>query len=327
MALKFLIVYILLGLVWFFVSGLRINAKGILLKIPKLILFFFIWPLVVLVRIERAFRIGKFLKPHSKWHLITRNKVVVKEKKEKLDKNTLFAFLPLIALLGCTQVENRYIEGVEVSYTETAIGGVRGIDVSHYQGNIDWAAVSQHGGDSVQFAFIKATEGKFIDDHLFVRNLTLANQAGIPAGPYHFYRPGYANTLQVCRFASQLQDAEFDLAPLIDVEVHGGLDKVTFVNHLLEFLELITEEFGRPTVYTSENFYNEFLRGQLDEYPLIIAKYSSQPPRLNDGRTWIGWQYSESEEVDGIRGGVDRIVLAKGVTVNDLIRNDGRQTQ
>jgi GH25 family lysozyme M1 (1,4-beta-N-acetylmuramidase) len=41
----------------------------------------------------------------------------------------------------------------------------------------------------------------------------------------------------------------------------------------------------------------------------------------------MGWQYSESEEVDGIRGGVDRIVLAKGVTVDDLIRNDGKQTQ
>jgi lysozyme len=316
--LVYILIYCLLGLVWFFVSGLRINAKGILFKIPKLILFFFIWPLVVLVRIERAYRIGKFLKPHSKWHLITRNKVVVKEKKEKLDKNTLFAFLPLIALIGCTQVENRYIEGVEFSYTETVIGGVRGIDVSHYQGVIDWTAVSEHGSDSVQFAFIKATEGKFLDDHLFVRNLTLAKQAGIPAGPYHFYRPGYSNKLQVQRFVSQLQDAEFDLAPLIDVEVLGGLDKVAFVNRLVEFLELITEEFGRPTVYTSENFYNEFLRGQLKEYPLIIAKYSSHPPRLNDGRTWMGWQYSESEEVNGIRGGVDRIVLAAGKTAFDL---------
>lgn len=322
MVLKFLIVYILLGIVWFFVSGLRINAKGILLKIPKLILFFFVWPLVVLVRIEKAYRIGKFLKPHSKWHLITRNKVVVKEKKDKLDQNTLFALVPLLALLGCTQVENRYIEGVEFSFTETAIGGVRGIDVSHYQGTIDWAAVSQHGSDSVQFAFIKATEGKFIDDHLFARNLTLANQAGIPAGPYHFYRPGNANTLQVRRFASQIKDAEFDLAPLIDVEVNSGLDKVTFVNRLLDFLELITEEFGRPIVYTSENFYNELLRGQLDEYPLIIAKYSPQPPRLNDGRTWVGWQYSESEEVNGIAGGVDRIVLAAGKTVSDLKKKD-----
>ena len=322
MVLKFFIIYILMGLVWFFVSGLRINASSILLKIPKLIVYFFIWPLVVLVRIERAYRIGKFLKPHSKWKFITRNKVVVKEKKEKLDKNTLFAFLPLIALIGCTQVENRYIEGVEISYSETAIGGVHGIDVSHYQGVIDWAAVSQHGGDSVQFAFIKATEGKFIEDHLFARNLKLANQVGIPAGPYHFYRPGYSNCLQVQRFANQIQDAEFDLAPLIDVEVHGGLGKVSFVNRLLEFLELITEEFGRPMVYTSENFYNEFLRGQLDEYPLIIAKYSPQPPRLNDGRTWVGWQYSESEEVDGIRGGVDRIVLAAGKTVSDLKKKD-----
>lgn len=77
------IVYLILGAVWFFISDMRINSPGIISKIPRLITFFAIWPFIVLVRVERAYRIGKFLKPHSKWHLIVKNKVVRTEDKEE----------------------------------------------------------------------------------------------------------------------------------------------------------------------------------------------------------------------------------------------------
>lgn len=76
-----IVVYAILGLVWFKISGLEVKGLDILRKLPKLILFLFIWPLTVIVRIERAYRIGRFLKPHSKWNLIVKNKVVLKDEK------------------------------------------------------------------------------------------------------------------------------------------------------------------------------------------------------------------------------------------------------
>lgn len=76
-----IVVYSILGMVWFKISGLAVNGHEFFRKLPKLILFLLIWPLTVLIRVERAYRIGRFLKPHSKWNLIVKNKVVLKDEK------------------------------------------------------------------------------------------------------------------------------------------------------------------------------------------------------------------------------------------------------
>ena len=79
MTLYFIIIYAGFGLIWLYISETKLKAKYLSLSLFKLILFLVMWPLFLLIRVERAHRIGKFLKPHSKWHLIVKNKVVTKE--------------------------------------------------------------------------------------------------------------------------------------------------------------------------------------------------------------------------------------------------------
>lgn len=79
MSLYLIIIYVSLGLIWLYISEIKLGSNHGW-KLFKLIVFLVIWPLFLFVRIERAYHIGKYLKPHSKWHLIVKNKVVRKNK-------------------------------------------------------------------------------------------------------------------------------------------------------------------------------------------------------------------------------------------------------
>ncbi|GAB2944461.1 hypothetical protein GCM10027048_06580 [Hymenobacter coalescens] len=179
---------------------------------------------------------------------------------------------------------------------------VHGIDVSSYQGTIDWPEVAQH---RVRFAFIKATEGVTLRDRRFARNWREAKKAGICRGAYHFFQPNYDGAAQADLFVRTADIGPGDLPPVLDVEAPEFHDVAVMRRGIATWLRLVERHYGvRPIVYSNYSFYRRYLAGHFDNYPLWLAHYEVERPALARDK-WIIWQHSDEAYVPGIRGTVD----------------------
>ena len=198
---------------------------------------------------------------------------------------------------------------------------LHGIDVSHYQGRIDWRAVARD--KNVGYVYIKATESNYMVDDTYEYNLTEARRNGIKAGSYHFFRPGVSAAGQFAIFKRVIDKRKQDLLPLIDVEVTGGVSIETLHSRLQEFLRLVTEEYGRrPVIYTGRNFYNKYFAGYsfYKPYLFMIAMYNTdEQPYLANGEDYVIWQYSCKGHINGIRGEVDQSRFVGRHTLNEIL--------
>ncbi|MGH7484441.1 MAG: glycoside hydrolase family 25 protein, partial [bacterium] len=128
---------------------------------------------------------------------------------------------------------------------------VRGIDVSHYQGAIDWNQVAQTG---MAFAFIKATEGTADVDPQFQANWSGANAAGLLRGAYHFYQPGADPHQQAVSFLSVVEPGPGDLPPALDVETSGDPNEI--IAGIQVWLATVEQATGTaPILYTNPSFW------------------------------------------------------------------------
>ena len=198
---------------------------------------------------------------------------------------------------------------------------LHGIDVSHYQGRIDWRAVAK--SKEVGYVYIKATESNYMVDDTYEYNLAEARRNGIKAGSYHFFRPGVSAAGQFAIFKRIIDKRKQDLLPLIDVEVTGGVSMSTFHSRLQEFLKLVTEEYGRrPVIYTGRNFYNKYF-AEYDFYKpylFMIAMYNTdEQPELINGEDYVIWQYSSKGRINGIRGDVDQSRFVGRHTLSEIL--------
>ncbi|RSK31225.1 glycoside hydrolase family 25 protein [Hymenobacter metallilatus] len=179
---------------------------------------------------------------------------------------------------------------------------VHGIDVSAYQGRINWPLVANH---RVRFAFIKATEGVTLRDNRFQRNWRGARAAGIYRGAYHYFQPNYDATRQANLFTRTVPLAPGDLPPVLDVEHAEFHDVAQMRRGVATWLRLVERHYGvRPILYSNYSFYKRHLAGHFDEYPLWLAHYEVSQPSLPREK-WIIWQHSDEAYVPGIRGTVD----------------------
>ena len=180
---------------------------------------------------------------------------------------------------------------------------VHGIDVSHYQNKIHWDSIAMQG---FQFAFVKATEGTTYYDSLFPKNWQALAEVPIIRGAYHFYRPQEPPAQQLNHYLNVTHLQIGDLPPVLDVELLDGVNKIKLISGMMTWLYLAEVKTGlKPIIYTSFKFYNKYLAGYFDEYPIWIARYSSRRPFLMDERPWTFWQYGNRGKVQGIRGPVD----------------------
>lgn len=187
---------------------------------------------------------------------------------------------------------------------------VRGIDVSHHQGAVDWSAVAATG--TVDFVFLKATEGTTHRDRRFARNWRQARAAGLRVGAYHYLSLCRDGEDQARHFISRVPKVEGGLPPVVDLEPdgrcnHGSrLAKATTV--LEDWLTAVEAHYGRtPIVYTSASFYRSHLAGAELDAHLWAAAYSREP--RTPGRPWHFWQYTDRGALAGIRGPVDHNVF------------------
>ncbi len=181
---------------------------------------------------------------------------------------------------------------------------VRGVDVSSYQGEIDWPTLA---GQGIRFAFIKATEGSSHVDERFAYNYEQAPKAGLRAGAYHFFSydsPGETQAENFIRTVPRVQGA---LPPVVDVEFYGDKEKnpparETVVRELSVLLEALEEHYNmRPILYATEKSYALYLAGGFAEYDIWIRNVLTVPT-LPDGREWTFWQYTNRERLAGYDG-------------------------
>ena len=192
---------------------------------------------------------------------------------------------------------------------------VHGIDVSKFQGEIDWNAVADSG---VKFAWIKATEGGDRADQRFQANWSGAKAAGVPHGAYHFVywcRP----PLEEISFFEQNAPVEDDaLPPVLDVEAtptsptcHRHLTEEGAVADMKVMLEEMERHYGkRPIIYTTVDFYEAILSdGAFMDYPIWVRSTKHHPAVKYGSRAWAFWQYQSDGQTPGINGAVDRDVF------------------
>ena len=185
---------------------------------------------------------------------------------------------------------------------------VHGIDVSHYQSEVNWNTVAQQG---IHFAYLKATEGESMKDHRFADNWAAAASVGIRRGAYHFFRPSRSALSQALNFTKMVDMQIGDLPPVLDVELTDGIPANILLTRMQTWLDLIEMHYRvKPVIYTNQKFYNHNLVGHFEDYPLWIARYSSRTPSLVDNRQWDFWQYGNRGRLNGITGDVDFNVFA-----------------
>ena len=185
----------------------------------------------------------------------------------------------------------------------TPTDGIAGIDVSHYQGEIDWNAVAAHGA---RFAFIKATEGVDNVDPQFATNWQAAHAAGLLRGAYHYFDPSQDAAKQADHFLQTVTMDDASLPPVVDVEVSGGLSPSDLSSALRVWLEKVAEGSGsKPIIYADPTFWRSHIVGDFSEYPFWIAEYGPEAHVPDDWSSWTFWQHSQSGQVPGVTGPVD----------------------
>ena len=184
---------------------------------------------------------------------------------------------------------------------------VGGLDISHYQGLVDWGEVDREEHD---FVFIKATEGGTLRDRAFLYNWTEAGKLGLRRGAYHYFRPDTPVDAQTRLFFQTVDLRPGDLPPVLDVEDAGGLSSAQLVALVREWADLIELRYEvKPIIYTGQNFYNRYLAGQINEFPLWLARYDDEEPVTVCGRAFQFWQYSDRGRSRGIEGRVDQNIF------------------
>lgn len=193
-----------------------------------------------------------------------------------------------------------------------------GIDVSRYQGVIDWPTVKTDC--NVSYVYLKATEGASLVDNTYHYNLKEARKAGIKVGCYHFFSPTIDPATQFKNFSNVVKLKEHDLIPIIDVENRGRGSLEGFRQRLSQFLRMVEEHYGiQPIIYTSSNFYNKYLAGGYTDYKYMIARYKDEVPQLTDDVQFVMWQFTANGTISGIKGPVDRSRFMDDYHLGDIM--------
>ena len=183
---------------------------------------------------------------------------------------------------------------------------MHGIDVSHYQGDINWKMLEQtrQGKFPVQFIFMKATEGGDFSDDKFVANFDSAKAHGFIRGAYHFYNPKTDADKQADFFIRSVKLEPGDLPPVLDIEKKGK-DVKKLQQDLKIWLRKVESHYGvKPIIYASYKFKTKYLNDSIfDTYPYWIAHYYVDSVRYRG--EWKFWQHTDVGTLPGIDEKVD----------------------
>lgn len=187
---------------------------------------------------------------------------------------------------------------------------VHGVDVSRWQGTIDWPRVRASGA---AFAFIKATEGGDHVDDRFAENWAAAGRAGIPRGAYHFYYFCRSGAEQAAWFIRNVPKERGALPPVLDMEWNHKSrtcpqrpGPATVRAEMGAFLATVVRHYGqRPVIYVTPDFYAQNELWRLNGYHFWLRSVAGHPSTTYPGQEWAFWQYTGTGRVPGISGPAD----------------------
>jgi lysozyme len=182
---------------------------------------------------------------------------------------------------------------------------IKGIDISHHQGDIDWKMVKK-AQPKLAFVYVKCTEGKSYVDPKFKINAEGAAAVGYKVGAYHYFRMTSGAHEQFENFKAQMDAVQIDLIPMVDVERDDGKPRKELQDSLQVLLDLLEKEYGkRPMIYGTNHSYNEYCAPEFNHYPLYIGRYGKNKPVITGPSHYTIWQYSENARIPGIPKTVD----------------------
>lgn len=229
------------------------------------------------------------------------NMVVKRRGKSVVIKRILIVFFILVILIASFSflVYKRYIVLNKPSLEDYPI---RGIDVSSYQGDIDWKILSKQ---NVNFAYIKATEGSSFVDPKWKNNYDNSKDCGLKIGAYHFFSFESDASTQADNFIKNVEKDDKMLPPAIDIEFYGSkVDKSE--DEIKEQLNImcskLEEHYGKkPVLYATYKSYNKFIKGGYEDNPIWIRSVYFKPIGLGREK-YTFWQYTDRAILDGYKG-------------------------
>jgi lysozyme len=228
----------------------------------------------------------------------------------RISKFRLLAIGFLLAVGGCAGRGGLLDDSFD-SLPSASDYDVHGIDVSKYQGEIDWPSVR---GSGVHFAWIKATEGGDVVDSKFTQNWDQAKAAGVPRGAYHFAYWCRPMAEQAAWFKANVPNDPDALPPVLDVEWNGHsrtcpkrIPRNVAIAEMKVILAEMERAYGkRPVIYTSVDFHRDVMQGEFNDYPIWVRSVKYFPTVKYGSRKWHFWQHTAEGRIAGIRGNVDR---------------------
>lgn len=217
----------------------------------------------------------------------------------------LYVFLFYHFFVGPTGFRWRALYG-DAEYPEGF--EIHGIDISHYQGKIDWEQLKNAmiKGCPVRFVIIKSTEGSSRLDENFRENFNQARDFGFIRGVYHFWSNKSTAREQAYYFLDQVHLTDGDLPPVLDIE-HKPADKSVedFQRDVLTWLHIVEDKYHvKPIIYTYYKFKEQYLSEPVfEDYPYWIAHYYVDKVQYKG--KWKFWQHTDVGKLPGIKGYVD----------------------
>ena len=217
----------------------------------------------------------------------------------------LYVFLFYHFFVGPTGFRWRALYG-DAEYPEGY--QIHGIDISHYQGKIDWEQLTNAmiKGCPVRFVIIKSTEGSSRLDENFRENFNQARDFGFIRGVYHFWSNKSTAREQAYYFLDQVHLTDGDLPPVLDIE-HKPADKSVedFQRDVLTWLHIVEDKYHvKPIIYTYYKFKEQYLSAPVfEDYPYWIAHYYVDKVQYKG--KWKFWQHTDVGKLPGIKGYVD----------------------
>lgn len=217
----------------------------------------------------------------------------------------LYVFLFYHFFVGPTGFRWRALYG-DAEYPEGY--EIHGIDISHYQGKIDWEQLTNAmiKGCPVRFVIIKSTEGSSRLDENFRENFNQARDFGFIRGVYHFWSNKSTAREQAYYFLDQVHLTDGDLPPVLDIE-HKPADKSVedFQRDVLTWLHIVEDKYHvKPIIYTYYKFKEQYLSAPVfEDYPYWIAHYYVDKVQYKG--KWKFWQHTDVGKLPGIKGYVD----------------------
>ncbi len=203
---------------------------------------------------------------------------------------------------------------------------ILGIDVSHFQGKVNWQKVRDA---DILFVYDKASQGDHFVDPDYAENKTGAHSVGLLHGSYHFYTSDKGGKDQADLFIKIIDYGPGDMPPMLDLEqagIKGDVDITSLQQEILIWLREVESRLKvKPIIYTNPTFGNRYLNHpDFGDYGLWIAEYGVKDPRIPtvwEDKGWLIWQRSDRGKVEGVVGEVDHDLFNPDKSFNTVLKN------